>query len=138
MVSSNSQIDLSNVEEGIKLTYTLFENGIAGIGTEILFLNPFKALELELKGDLSDNFIRLKFVDSQGEVFLTPPVRISWDNIDKISFETEKLVYQTWNNVEVNKNPDFPMILKEIYLVYSKNSIKRSGEIILKRLKIQN
>ncbi|MCD6545607.1 MAG: SpoIID/LytB domain-containing protein [Thermotogae bacterium] len=137
-LSKNSKIEFFKDKEGMKLVYSFLKNGdgIAGLKVEMLFFEPFKSLNFEIDGDSSGNFIRLKFIDSQGEIFLTPSVRIDWGGAGSLSINLNKLIYQTWNNIKINKIPDFPLILKEVYLVASKSSTSNSGEIILKKLEV--
>lgn len=137
-VSKNSVTNISQTENGLEIGYSFDtkENGIAGIELEIFFLNPFKLLNVEVKGDDSKNFIRLKFMDSQGEIFLTTPMRIDWKGYRELRIDSNKLIYQPWDNAAVNKTPDFPLTLKEIYLIKSKSSRRDSGKIILKKMVI--
>jgi len=137
-ISKNSKVSLSQNDDGIKIKYSFAAggNGIAGIGIELFFFRPFKSLSIKVNGDSSGNFIRLKFIDSQGEIFLTSPLRINWSGDRKIEVNTNKLIHQSWSNTIANKIPDFPLILKEIYLVDSKNSKIDDGEIILKEMNV--
>lgn len=95
-------------------------------------IKKMKKIIVPLYGDKSNNYIRIRIIDKQGEIFTTKLHKnsIDWKNkwkfiyVDKNDFE-----YTEWaSNGDKNRKIDFPIILRRLYL-YSAKKAANKGKI---------
>lgn len=101
-------------------------------------IDKFEKMVLPVYGDKSNNLIRIRIIDKDGEVFTTALKKgvVSWEKWKNVVYKISDFKFTKWAETKkVNGKIDFPILLRRIYFVKSVRG-KRKGKIYIDDLKI--